>query len=1439
MMHPPPQLYAKHLLPYGYGYPLWTPEPSHELLMRRRDGLRIGDVGVIDLENGSFDVFFNICLPRDHPLHRATGVPDNFAPIQLEEWDIASYPHAEYPGRVISSSSVTAKTIEPTGEAALRPFTYDFNLSSSEGALLILPKGAESCKLRKRQLFKDIATRSANNWYNFAERHLGRIITHDSLYLITGLYKTRSWSVAAFHEATGTAESSAQFKASQAGEDNDMSYSWETMRALDWRVGPQFDVGIPNQSVFIIGFKIALREGLLGKKWVEVEVDSPSVQSRSVKFSNGGTGPRRPGNLWSRLLSRSGSSSTTSTKRTTRSTKDPKTTSSSTVQSDAGDTPHVTIDHVPQPLQSLHPSDVINRYMLIKESSASVAITHDTQWIILLEKGLLKPDDLGHNDRLERIISENYRLISEEGVVYLQAVWDSSIRLRDIDDAAHEAWKEDKLHDTEEILSRYIFRHTDSDYYAFASRALVRARLHNWDAALRDAETSIDIQPSVIAHVAKGFALFGKGKYKFAVEAFKIAFQQCDVDDRDIVSLIKFIVLFEVGYHAESMAGIADLVERCPIAVKPACSFVQAVMYVRQAASATKNKDHSNASQLLIRMRSLGQFHEVPDLKIITLICGWRFDNIPFTTRQQECEILLLVGRIDEAVELFRTMRRDLGEDVRTNKGDAEWIASFSQQCLKALESLGDSAMSSQNYNEAITRYSTAIGMGPIIREHFLTRRSKAYAAVHAWDDALRDADEAIDSNSLSLPGHESRHQALRGMSRYEESNQTFDRMVSIAMFKRSADMLTQYPRPPHGDPPQLTRETSSSRTSNPSHPPPIDPEHSSAIKPIAQVQDLDAQHPGQRLGESVRPQAELIGQTAGLVDQFGSAMTIDERDQVLRDHFSNILNTLLTSGEGNQGPGTMSIPPNAHRQTSNVVVEGVEEPALPQKPSGSAAILPDLLHDIHIQRSRRPPSSVDDGRPQSPSRVESQTSSSRSSSESDHESARVPHTGPMIEIDSPPAHPPTTMPRLWNLNGESSVDSLTTSLDRERLEDMDRRPPARIYLPPLMFSRPIIPPSVGMNVHVPPPPGVFAQPLMYPMMPPAPFMTQSQVPLHDVLIEILREQRHAHRASIDQQEELARHIRSMSEWMMREMQDRLSELRGMTSRMYAYPPRPGELGFMHTQPYHSVSTSGPGAPPFGQPWSAQWPPQPPLFNATPFYPIPSNATPFSATPHGTNPFGPSPFSTMPFGPTSHVSNSFGVPPFNATPFSGAPHPGPVNPPGSTPFNGTPFTVSPFVPSEPSPHFTSPPPGSRPITPRPAGNSEHVLSPASGSSSPPMVTIQPPSGPPTPTWVSNPTSTPSQALAAPIAISALAGNSLLLRLERESPVSEVATLVQSPTSTASPLSTLSTRIGVSEDDNSKKLIKFGTGDEANAKLPSKLGGKRRLGSVTFGEVTYI
>ena len=96
-----------------------------------------------------------------------------------------------------------------------------------------------------------------------------------------------------------------------------------------------------------------------------------------------------------------------------------------------------------------------------------------------------------------------------------------------IDDAALNLWKRDQLTDVEELLSRTITA-SNTSHHAFASRALVRARLQEWDTALVDAERvfvalpshtlaltlihtkAIDLQPSVVGYIAKSIVLVGK-----------------------------------------------------------------------------------------------------------------------------------------------------------------------------------------------------------------------------------------------------------------------------------------------------------------------------------------------------------------------------------------------------------------------------------------------------------------------------------------------------------------------------------------------------------------------------------------------------------------------------------------------------------------------------------------------------------------------------------------------------------------------------------------------------------------------------------------------------------------------------------------------------------------------------------------------------------------
>ena len=93
----PQDAFARHW--FRDGYPLWNPAPV--LLPRRRqpDGLKIGDVGIID-RDGCFDALFNICNPRDRALEREHGFPPSFT--RIKKPNIITY-KVFSPGHVFSS----------------------------------------------------------------------------------------------------------------------------------------------------------------------------------------------------------------------------------------------------------------------------------------------------------------------------------------------------------------------------------------------------------------------------------------------------------------------------------------------------------------------------------------------------------------------------------------------------------------------------------------------------------------------------------------------------------------------------------------------------------------------------------------------------------------------------------------------------------------------------------------------------------------------------------------------------------------------------------------------------------------------------------------------------------------------------------------------------------------------------------------------------------------------------------------------------------------------------------------------------------------------------------------------------------------------------------------------------------------------------------------
>lgn len=81
-------------------------------------------------------------------------------------------------------------------------------------------------------------------------------------------------------------------------------------------------------------------------------------------------------------------------------------------------------------------------------------------------------------------------------------------------------------------------------------------------------------------------------------------------------------------------------------------------------------------------------------------------------------------------------------------------FAEFRRDCLKKLQDIGDQALESGNYGEAIKQYTAVeplIGDGDLKHE-LLLKRSKAHAEIVPanWREALQDAEEV--ASSLRFP---------------------------------------------------------------------------------------------------------------------------------------------------------------------------------------------------------------------------------------------------------------------------------------------------------------------------------------------------------------------------------------------------------------------------------------------------------------------------------------------------------------------------------------------------------------------------------------------------------------------------------------------------------------------------------------------------------------
>ena len=124
---------------------------------------------------------------------------------------------------------------------------YEFTAKSHAGAILILPSGATLFDLPPDKFhletFRQAATKYARLWCERSK--------HDNLYLVTGMYKTRDFTLASFSKAGDS-------DGKMLVEPDIGTFKWTCASETYSRTSPP-DNKYENQTVLIKGFRMTVR----------------------------------------------------------------------------------------------------------------------------------------------------------------------------------------------------------------------------------------------------------------------------------------------------------------------------------------------------------------------------------------------------------------------------------------------------------------------------------------------------------------------------------------------------------------------------------------------------------------------------------------------------------------------------------------------------------------------------------------------------------------------------------------------------------------------------------------------------------------------------------------------------------------------------------------------------------------------------------------------------------------------------------------------------------------------------------------------------------------------------------------------------------------------------------------------------------------------------
>ncbi|KAK0433389.1 uncharacterized protein EV420DRAFT_1754919 [Desarmillaria tabescens] len=375
-------IYTKEFIHKCRGYPFWHPEPDSfapdEFQIR---GILPGDVGIIN-KDGGFDFLFSI-------FGNADGLVVGNAPPGLQPLPTPDQPEVQaYPELWNVLKNVPAESfpgIVDTGVA------FDVSTSEDPTAILHLPNYSTRYETMNEAFFQNYARQYGVSWYNHANGTLGRNVRNGFLYLVTGCDKTATWGNAVIRKTDWSFTFYLKCTLENVdGETVKVANEWIDDAGVEDGLFPNpyatypYPIGLQNQCIFAQGFTISLSEKLFRKTWLAVphfikgspEDRLPSFDSNKVPHPPSDGKTRFSTYLSSFIGSKTVLNNSDSDQRR--------------MMAENADSHGSFIAEVPEfpPLgnQILNPSMVMNEYLLSKDPSLEIVVTHDKEWMDVMKK---------------------------------------------------------------------------------------------------------------------------------------------------------------------------------------------------------------------------------------------------------------------------------------------------------------------------------------------------------------------------------------------------------------------------------------------------------------------------------------------------------------------------------------------------------------------------------------------------------------------------------------------------------------------------------------------------------------------------------------------------------------------------------------------------------------------------------------------------------------------------------------------------------------------------------------------------------------------------------------------------------------------------------------------------------------------------------------------